>query len=136
MYKILIIDDDVDFLEPLEIIFRSNGFSIEIAYTPEEGINKVKETNPDLVILDIMMPRDYEGFEVAKYIREDLKMKEIPILMLSNIHKVKKVPYRFAPDRDFLPVDVFIDKPADPDDLLDMVNKLLGEKRETPKTPL
>jgi hypothetical protein len=60
----------------------------------------------------------------------------LPIIILSNIHNVKKVPYRFAPDRDFLPVDVFIDKPVDPDDLLDNVNKLLGEKREEPKTPL
>jgi CheY-like chemotaxis protein len=83
-----------------------------------------------------MMPNDYEGFEVAKHIRENLGLKELPILILSNVHNVKKVPYRFAPDKDFLPVDVFIDKPVDPDILLDMVNKLLGEKREDPRTPL
>jgi two-component system alkaline phosphatase synthesis response regulator PhoP len=136
MKKILLIDDDVDFLEPLKIVLSSKGFFVETATTPDEGIEKVKETNPDLVVLDVMMPNDYEGFEVAKYIREDLGLKELPILILSNIHHVKKVPYRFAPDKDFLPVDVFIDKPVDPDVLIDNVNKLLGEKREEPKTPL
>lgn len=136
MHKILLIDDDVDFLEPLKIVLASKGFFVETATTPEEGIQKVKETNPDLVVLDVMMPENYEGFEVARYIREKLGLKELPILILSNIHHVKKVPYRFAPDKDFLPVDVFIDKPVDPDVLVDNVNKLLGEKREEPKTPL
>jgi CheY-like chemotaxis protein len=136
MFKILLIDDDLDDLEVFKLVFTSKGFSVESAATPGEGIEKVKQTHPDLVVLDVMMPNDYEGFEVAKYIRENLGLKELPIIILSNIHNVKKVPYRFAPDRDFLPVDVFIDKPVDPDDLLDNVNKLLGEKREEPKTPL
>jgi CheY-like chemotaxis protein len=136
MLKILLIDDDLDCIEPLKIVLTSEGFGVETALSPQEGIEKVKQTNPDLVVLDVMMPNDYEGFEVAKHIRENLGLKELPILILSNIHNVKKVPYRFAPDKDFLPVDVFIDKPVDPDILLDMVNKLLGEKREDPRTPL
>jgi CheY-like chemotaxis protein len=136
MYKILIIEDDLDFLEPLKIVLTSKDFLVEIATSPKEGIEKVKQTNPDLVVLDVMMPKDYEGFEVAKYIREDLGLKELPILILTNIHNVKKVPYRFAPDKDFLPVDVFIDKPVDSDVLVDTINELLGEKREEPKTPL
>lgn len=136
MLKILLIDDDLDCIEPLKIVLTSEGFEVETALSPQEGIEKVKQTNPDLVVLDVMMPNDYEGFEVAKHIRENLGLKELPILILSNVHNVKKVPYRFAPDKDFLPVDVFIDKPVDPDILLDMVNKLLGEKREDPRTPL
>ncbi len=136
MLKILLIDDDLDCIEPLKIVLTSEGFGVETALSPQEGIEKVKQTNPDLVVLDVMMPNDYEGFEVAKHIRENLGLKELPILILSNVHNVKKVPYRFAPDKDFLPVDVFIDKPVDPDILLDMVNKLLGEKREDPRTPL
>ncbi len=136
MLKILLIDDDLDCIEPLKIVLTSEGFGVETALSPQEGIEKVKQTNPDLVVLDVMMPNDYEGFEVAKHIRENLGLKELPILILSNVHNVKKVPYRFAPDKDFLPVDVFIDKPVDPDILLDTVNKLLGEKREDPRTPL
>jgi len=136
MYKILLVDDDSDFLEPLKFFLTSNGFLVEMATSPEEGMEKVKQTNPDLVVLDIMMPKDYEGFEVAKYIRENLRLESLPILMLSNIHNVKKPHYRFAPDKDFLPVDVFIDKPVEFDVLIDTLNKLLGEKREDPKTPL
>ena len=136
MLKILLIDDELDSIEPLKIVLKSEGFWIETAQSPQEGIDKVKQVNPDLVILDVMMPSDYEGFEVARHIRENLGLKDLPILILSNVHNVKKVPYRFAPDENFLPVDVFIDKPVDPDVLLDTVNTLLGKKRVDPKTPL
>jgi CheY-like chemotaxis protein len=136
MLKILLIDDDLDSIEPIKIILNSEGFWTETAQSPEEGIEKVKQVNPDLVILDVMMPNDYEGFEVARHIREKLDLKALPIIILSNVHNVKQVPYRFAPDENFLPVDVFIDKPVDPDMLLDTVNTLLGEKRVDPKTPL
>jgi CheY-like chemotaxis protein len=136
MLKILLIDDELDSIEPLKIVLNSEGFWIETAQSPQEGIDKVKQVNPDLVILDVMMPSDYEGFEVARHIRENLGLKDLPILILSNVHNVKKVPYRFAPDENFLPVDVFIDKPVDPDVLLDTVITLLGKKRVDPKTPL
>lgn len=136
MVKILLIDDDLDFIEPVKIYLTSAGFSVEIATTPAEAMEKVKTTTPDLVVLDVMMPEGYEGFEVAKYIRDDLKLVNLPVVMLSNVHKTKKVPYRFAPDKDFLPVDVFLDKPVEFDMILDTINKLLGQKREDPKTPL
>ena len=136
MLKILLIDDEPDSIESMRIVLTAEGFWTETAQSPQEGIQKVKETNPDLVVLDVMMPSDYEGFEVARHIRENLKMDTLPIVILSNVHHVKKVPYRFAPDKDFLPVDVFLDKPVKPEMLLDTVNRLLGQKRENPKTPL
>ena len=111
MLKILLIDDDLDSIEPIKIILNSEGFWTETAQSPEEGIEKVKQVNPDLVILDVMMPNDYEGFEVARHIREKLDLKALPIIILSNVHNVKQVPYRFAPDENFLPVDVFTINP-------------------------
>jgi len=136
MAKILIIDDDLDFSEPLKIVLSAKGYSVDLATTPEEGIGKIETLRPDLVVLDVMMPDGYEGFEVARHIRETLKLEKLPVVIMTNIHRIRKVPYRFAPDKDYLPVDVFIDKPVDSDTLVDTVERLLGEKREEPKTPL
>lgn len=136
MPKILIIDDDGDFVLAMEFILKNHGYVVEKAFTPEEGINKVLATRPDLVILDVIMVTGYEGFEVAREIREKHGRLELPILMLSNVHSVKQVPYRFSPDKDYLPVDVFLDKPPDLEEVVDTIKDVLGERRENPKHPL
>jgi CheY-like chemotaxis protein len=136
MSKILIIDDDPDFLYVVQTVLGRAGFDTETATTPEEGISKVQSTEPDLVILDVLMPSEYEGFEVARVIREDLSITEMPILILSAVHLVKKVSYRFAPDKDYLPVDVFLDKPIELESLVEIIKEVLGERREKPEHPL
>jgi CheY-like chemotaxis protein len=136
MSKILIVDDDPDFLYTVQIVLEKAGFEVETATTPEGGISKVQSTEPDLVVLDVLMPSEYEGFEVARAIREDLHMTELPILMLTAVHDVKKVSYRFAPDKDYLPVDVFLDKPIELESLAEIIKEVLGERREKPEHPL
>ncbi len=126
MHKILIIDDDKDFQDALRLVLEDHGFDVISAYDPEEGTEKVQSEKPDLVILDVLMPSNYEGFDVARKIREELKMKELPILLLTAVHTEKKVPYRFAPHEEYLPVDYFMDKPVEPDVLLEKVNELLN----------
>lgn len=136
MSKILIIDDDEDFSLSVRIVLEAHDFEVETATTPEEGIDKVLNTEPDLVILDVMMPTGYEGFDVAREIREEHNLKELPIVILTNVHNVRKVPYRFAPDEDYLPVDVFLDKPVELDALVATIREMLGERREEPEHPL
>lgn len=136
MPKILVIDDDESLLVAMRLTLQGHGFEVETAMTPEEGINKVLSTEPDLVVLDVIMPVGYEGFEVARAIREEHKLVELPIVILSNVHSVKKVPYRFAPDADYLPVDVFLDKPSDLEEIVPTIKEVLGEKREEPTHPL
>ena len=136
MSKILIIDDDRDFLYATRIVLESKGFEVEAATTPEEGISKVLNTEPDLVVLDVILVSDLGGFEVARTLREEHNLKELPILMLTAVHGVKKVPYRFAPDEEYLPVDVFIDKPVEPETLVETIKEMLGERREEPEYPL
>jgi DNA-binding response OmpR family regulator len=136
MAKILVIDDDADFLVAVQMVLEAHDFEMEQAMTPEEGISKVLSVEPDLVILDVMMPTGYEGFDVAREIREKHEMIELPILMLTSVHSAKKVPYRFAPDEDYLPVDVFLDKPIEPDQLADIIQEMLGKRREEPEHPL
>lgn len=136
MPKILVIDDDEDFIIATQLALEPHDFVVEGAMTSQEGIAKVLSDKPDLVVLDVVMETDDEGFVVAREIREKLNLRDLPIIMLSNIHRIKQVPYRFAPDDEYLPVDVFLDKPVQPELLLEMANALLGESRETPKHPL
>ena len=136
MTKILVIDDDADFRLAVQVALEAHGFELEEAATPEEGIRKVLSVNPDLVILDVMMPTGYEGFDVAREIREKHKLVDLPIFMLTSVHSVKKVPYRFAPDEDYLPVDVFLDKSIEPEHLVATIQEMLGERREEPEHPL
>ena len=82
------------------------------------------------------MPSEYEGFEAARRIREELEMRDLPILMLSAVHDVKQPPYRFVPDQQHLPVDAFLDKPVSCEVLVEKVRDMLGLRRETPDSPL
>lgn len=136
MATILVIDDDQDFIDATRLMLEQAGFAVDAALTAEDGVRKVKLDTPDLVVLDVMLPLGYEGFEVARAIRDDLELRDLPILILTSLQEKKQLPYRFAPDRDYLPVDVFLDKPARPEELLAKIQELLGERRDSPETPL
>jgi len=136
MPRILIIDDDADFRESCRLPLEAAGFEVSEADDADAGFQKVRSENPDLVILDVIMPNEYEGFELARRIREELGLKNLPILMLSAVHDVKRPPYRFAPDEVYLPVDEFLDKPVPSGVLVRKAREMLGLHREEPEEPL
>ena len=129
---ILIIDDDPDITMAMRIPLETKGYRVSQASNGAEGLNKVKELNPDLIILDVMMDTTTEGFQVSLALRssdptsEYAAYRQIPILMVTAIHTT--TPLRFAPDKDYLPVDTFIEKPIDPDTLLGKVAELLAKR--------
>lgn len=133
MAKILIIDDDPDIVLAVRMALESAGHTISEAGSGKEGIEKIKADLPDLIILDVMMESKTEGFQMALKLHspdptsEYAPFKDIPILMLTAIHST--TPLRFEPDIDYLPVELFVDKPVDPDDLIRKVDWLLN--RET-----
>ncbi len=132
MAKILVIEDDPDMVEALRMPLEATGYEVIAAATGEEGLRKVKEIEPDLVILDVMMETSTAGFQVSLQLRspdpqsEYAAYKNIPILMLTAIHTTTSL--RFGPDEAYLPVDDFVEKPIKPDVLLDKVSSLI-EKR-------
>jgi len=129
MAKILIIDDDPDMILALHLCLEDAGYEIIEAESGNEGLEKVKSENPDLIVLDAMMDTATEGFQVALTLRspdpesEYAPYRQIPILMLTAIHTT--TPLRFGPDEDYLPVDDFIEKPLEPDLLAQKVKELL-----------
>jgi len=136
MSKILIVDDDPDFRESCRLILEAAGFEVAEAGDPEQGVEKVETDKPDLLILDVLMPREYEGFDVVRRLRADSKLRDLPILMLSAVHDAKDTPYRFRPDPTYLPIEAFLDKPVAPKVLVRKVREMLSLQRDEPQEPL
>ena len=81
--KILIVDDEHDLVDTIRLKLSSEGYKVDAAYTGIEGLEKAKETKPDLILLDIMMP-ELNGYQVCKKIKEDASLKNIPVVMLTS----------------------------------------------------
>ncbi len=133
MAKILIIDDDPDIVTAVRLSLEHAGHQVVEAGNGKDGLKQVKAERPDLVILDVMMETHTEGFQMALKLHspdpasEFKQFKNIPILMLTAIHST--TPMRYEPDIDYLPVELFVDKPIDPDDLIKKVNWILARKK-------
>ena len=133
MAKILVIDDDSDILLSVRMCLEDAGHNVYEAINGTEGVEKMKSEHPDLIILDVMMDTHTEGFQLALKLRspdptsEFVEFSNIPILMLTAIHST--TPLRFEPDIDYLPVELFVDKPIDPDDLLRKVEWVLSTEQ-------
>lgn len=82
MKKVLIVDDESDIIETLKFMIESEGISCITAYDGEEALNKTKKENPDLIILDVMLPK-INGYKVCRLLKFDAKYKNIPILMVT-----------------------------------------------------
>ena len=128
--KILIIDDDADVALATRLCLESAGYEVDEARNSVAGLEKIKASRPDLIVLDVMMDSTTEGFQTALKLRskdpnsEYAAFQTIPIIMLTAIHTT--TPVRFAPDEDYLPVEAFVEKPIDPDSFLVKVNKLIA----------
>ena len=131
MPKILIVEDDIDLVESTKKILETRGYQIIVAYDPEEAGERLKKQIPDLIILDVMFGSKGEslGFDFARKVKHDRQFAEIPIVMLSAIN-AKEHYFSFSPETDgeFLPVDCFLDKPLDPDELFSKIEDLLKQK--------
>ncbi len=127
--SILIIDDDQDITESMRIVLESKDYKVITAATGNEGLRKLKSEKPGLIILDVMMETKDKGFEVAREIKEDKRLKDIPILMLTAIKEKLGLDFKDeSGDEVWLPVDDYVEKPLKPAELLKKVEVLLGRK--------
>ncbi|MFV1976919.1 MAG: response regulator transcription factor [Candidatus Scalindua sp.] len=132
--KILIIDDDPDIVEAMRMPLEANAYNVITANSGNVGLQRAKDEIPDLIILDVMMETDTEGFHVAYTLRSEepdteyKNCRNIPILMITAISQKKGMHFSLEKDDTFLPVDGFIEKPIQPKDLLEQVAELLANK--------
>lgn len=131
--KILVVEDDPDYRAVLEEILTSEGYRVVTASSGAEGLQRVPEERPDLIILDVMMERTISGFEVAKKLKSRspgspfAAFARVPILIMTAIHQ--STIFRFQPDDDYLPVEDFMEKPPVREEVLRRVRALLALPR-------
>ena len=125
--KILIIDDDIDLVEAMRLTLENEGFEIIDAQDGDHGLEKVASEHPDLVILDVMMGTQDEGFHVAYQIRGNPESADIPIIMLTAVGQETGFSFDKDHDEDFLPVNEFLEKPINPDTLTELIRTHLGQ---------
>lgn len=126
--RVLIVDDDKDFVEINKTAFETAGYEVLKAYDGEEGFQKASKGKPDAIVLDVMMKTKTEGFDVAQKLHKDEATRLIPVLMLTGIRQEMKLPFTLEPDDDYMPVVEFIEKPITPERLIEKVKQLLEKK--------
>lgn len=123
--KILVVDDDTEFVEATTMLLEAKGYTVVSAANGEQGYVLAKAEKPSAMLLDVMMTHDSEGFEVARKLKEDPATRNIPVVMITGIRKSKALPFSFEPDEDWLPVKAVLEKPVKPDLLLASVKEAL-----------
>ncbi|MEI7904435.1 MAG: response regulator [Candidatus Firestonebacteria bacterium] len=150
---VLLADDDIDLVETMKIVLEAEGYEILAAYDTVSAFNKLKSEKPDVMVLDVMFGPSGKtnGLELVSKIRQDSSIAGTPILMITSVN-LKLPVFDALPEMDgiklpsdgtekagtdeiftldvpaYLPVDGFINKPAQPDELAEKVKALLAQK--------
>ena len=147
MKKVLVIDDDPTAVKFLRVLLEENGFESECAYDGKAGFEKIREYQPDLVVLDVMMPKK-SGFTLFKQLRMKEQYQHLPVLMLTGVARELELldgqsddthqrPYdslresfrkgiQQMRDEGLVKPEMFIDKPVEPDVFINRVKELIG----------
>ena len=146
--RVLVVDDDENTRRFLSVALEANGYKAVTAEDGDDGYNKVQEEKPDLILLDVMMPKK-TGFVLFKQLRRQEEFKDIPVIMLTAVAEVLEEDEAQAEgetlerpfdslrdslrkaiikmrDEGLVKPEVFIDKPIDPEALIEEVNNLIG----------
>ncbi len=129
--KLLMIDDDPDFVEGILSILTKAGYDVDVAYNPKDGFDALESKQYDLLLLDIMMGRGAEGVMVARKMRKDPKLRELPVLIITGIRE--QIAYLFPGGPvhpHFVDVDELVEKPVEPAFLLERVSALIKAAEE------
>lgn len=128
---ILVVDDDPDILDAVSLILESRDYQVITAVNGEDALSKLRTVNPDLMILDLLMPK-MDGFAVCKELQDARwsKHRGMPILVLTSVRE-EASRRRYELETGFeLGVDDYIEKPFSPEVLLDRVDRLVNKKRD------
>lgn len=129
--KILIIDDDPDFVKTTKMILLADGYEVQVASDGKMGLEKIREVNPDLILLDIMMESIFEGFSLMGTLRTSPEYEDyqgIPVLMVSSVRADTGSRFSFSDEEDMGDIpqpDEYMDKPLKPKELLEKVGNLI-----------
>jgi len=124
--KILLIDDDPDLLNAVRMILESKNYNVAMAFGGIEGLEKAKTENPDLIVLDVMMP-DKDGYSVCKELKSNPELSRIPVILLTAVVSHISTT-RFTQQMGMeTEADDYIDKPVEPNVLVKRIEALLSK---------
>jgi len=124
--KLLIIDDDPDFVDGIKSILKTADYQVDASYNPKDGFKALETGQYDMLLLDIMMGRGAEGIMIARKMRKDAKLREMPVLILTGMRE--QIAFLFPGEQvhpRFVAVDELVEKPIEPKLLLEKVSALL-----------
>lgn len=127
--KVLLVDDDVDFIDLNKAVLENHGFEVAVAFSGREGLDKVRFEQPDVIVLDLMMEKHDTGFTFAKSIKSDPIYRNIPILLLTAV--AGETGYDFSQELDgyWMKTDDYASKPLLPDELIKRIRELLAKAK-------
>ena len=127
MKKILLVDDDPDFVEGARMVLEKSDFEVVTASSGKECLERIKMEKPDLIILDIMMPKK-SGFEVCKELKGNIEYNRIPVVMLTALkQKLSRTSHSIAEGLE-LEAEDYLEKPIEPKVLVSRLKKILGKE--------
>jgi two-component system alkaline phosphatase synthesis response regulator PhoP len=128
--KVLIVDDDRTFAESNQDLLEAFGYDVRTAANGAEGLAVAHEWRPDVMLLDVMMTHDTEGFEVARKIPESPELRGMAVLLVTGMTRELRLPEPIRADQTWLPVDRVLEKPIPPERLMKEIENALERKRE------
>jgi DNA-binding response OmpR family regulator len=124
--KVVCIEDELEMIELVKLILGRNKFDVTGAVGGHEGLNKISEIQPDLVLLDLMMP-EMDGWEVYQKMKASEEMRDIPVIVVTA--KAQSIDRVLG--LHIARVDDYITKPFGPQELLDSVERVINSKAKT-----
>lgn len=122
--KVLLVDDDKDFVEATKRVLESKPYEVIVAYDGDEGLARARKEKPDLIILDIIMPVK-DGFSAAEQLKKDSELSKIPVIMLTSFAQRGGETSISVSQGLVLDAEDYVDKPVAPEELLKRVERLL-----------
>lgn len=123
--RILVVEDDVDVLDSRKIVLEHNNYSVATATNVPGAREILEKENIDLIILDIMLENESDGFHFALFVKMHESFKSIPIIIATAVNQKTRFKFDISKDREFLPVEKFLEKPIDHDELIVTIRSLL-----------
>lgn len=127
MKKILIIDDDPDFVDATTMVLEREGYSVSSAPGGKAGIQKALDQQPDLIILDVMMDSVLDGLSTCRKMHGNPDTTDIPIVMVTSIANTDYAA--LFPTDEYIHMDAFLSKPVDPEKLINKINLILPKAK-------
>jgi two-component system alkaline phosphatase synthesis response regulator PhoP len=123
--KILIVDDDPDFAAAIQKILTSNNYDVEVAGNVEEGMKAIEEERPDLILLDVIMEKYDDGFNMCFDLKHDDRYREIPVIIITAVTEVTGLKFDPNTDGEYLEAEEYVQKPISAEVLLNKVARLI-----------